>query len=110
MAATGITSVTRLVVLAALMRGSRHAYELGQDIARISGGRIAIGDGTLYPLLQTLVKEGSLESWDDRSTSGRSVRMYALRQRGRTELSRLSSDWAREREGVEKLLHAAEDV
>ncbi|MGC8488261.1 MAG: PadR family transcriptional regulator [Clostridia bacterium] len=104
MARSGSTSIPRLAVLSVLEGGNRHAYEIGRLITEGSGGAIQIGDGTLYPLLQALESDGMLESWEDHSSTGRSVRMYALRRRGREELDRLTRAWQRESDGMRRLL------
>jgi DNA-binding PadR family transcriptional regulator len=45
-------------VLLALTEGGRHGYALMADVARLTGGAITLGAGTLYRTLQRLRVDG----------------------------------------------------
>jgi DNA-binding PadR family transcriptional regulator len=51
-------SPVALHVLVALAGGSRHGYAIAQEVARVSGGAVRMGPGTLYGSLQRLQDAG----------------------------------------------------
>lgn len=59
-----------------------HGYRLMQQVSEASGGRIAMGAGTMYGLLSKMEKEGliALEKQDERRKT------YALTDTGREAL------------------------
>ena len=68
-------------VLLALMQPS-HGYQLMADIEEVSGGRMKMGPGTLYGVLNRLKKAGLIEVLQD---DGRR-KTYAVTNEGRTAL------------------------
>ncbi|MGI5928630.1 PadR family transcriptional regulator [Pseudoflavonifractor sp.] len=68
-------------LLLALLRPA-HGYRLMQQVSEASGGRIAMGAGTMYGLLSKMEKEGliALEKQDERRKT------YALTDTGREAL------------------------
>lgn len=46
------------LVLALLAERPRHGYDLARELAARSAGALAPGQGTLYPLLHRLEREG----------------------------------------------------
>jgi DNA-binding PadR family transcriptional regulator len=49
------------VLLLALTEGERHGYVLMSEAARLSGGAITLGPGTLYRTLQRMRVDGLIE-------------------------------------------------
>lgn len=81
-----------VVVLAVLsqMETARYGYQL---IQRLAERGMDIEEGTLYPLLRRLEKQGLLESeWDTGETRPR--KYYRLSPAGRDVLDILSAEWA----------------
>ena len=68
-------------VLLALMNPS-HGYQLMQEIATVSNGRLNMGPGTLYGLLIRMQKEGSIKLEE---TDGRR-KVYRITTEGRAAL------------------------
>lgn len=80
-----------LVVLAVLsqMDTARYGYSL---IQRLAERGMDIEEGTLYPLLRRLEKQGLLESeWDVTETRPR--KYYRISALGREVLATLTADW-----------------
>lgn len=50
--------VLSLVILVLLQRGDKYGYQLVQETARLSGGRITTQEGSLYPVLYRLLDAG----------------------------------------------------
>jgi PadR family transcriptional regulator PadR len=72
-----------------------HGYELVQEIRRRSRELFNFAEGTIYPLLYSLEADGAIEgSWAVREGE-RKRRVYRLTSKGRKELERRLSAWAR---------------
>jgi PadR family transcriptional regulator, regulatory protein PadR len=81
-----------LLVLAALERGPTHGYGLVEALRDRSHGVFDLPEGTVYPALYRLERQGSIaSSWEDGRTRRR--RVYRLTRRGKTELARERQDW-----------------
>ena len=87
-----------LVVLGQL-HTERYGYSLRQNLAR---GGIDIDEGTLYPLLRRLQKQGLLSSeW--REEDKRRKRFYRRSPLGDAVLQQLRAEWALLDAGVQQL-------
>ncbi|MFE0426462.1 PadR family transcriptional regulator [Streptomyces sp. NPDC058953] len=76
-----------LLVLTALADEPRHGYAIIQEVAKISGGRVALRTGTLYSALERLVTQGLIEVRAEEVVEGRLRRSYGLSGRGREVLA-----------------------
>src|SRR3974390_531326 len=84
-----------MIVLAALVGGPAHGYAVIQEIHRRSGGGFDLPEGTIYPALHRLEKNGLLSSRWTIADSGRKRRTYALTRRGRLTLADQRATWQR---------------
>ena len=83
-----------LLVLAVLQRGPAHGYEVIAELKRRSEGGFDLPEGTVYPALHRLEREGLLASdWGEQD--GRRRRVYRLTTRGEKALAQRSDDWRR---------------
>lgn len=82
---------------AAVMRilegGERYGYELVQMLERQSGGVLAMGQSTLYPLLYNLQAKGLVASRVKDAPSGRSRKYYRLTDKGKRQLAHDRKQW-----------------
>jgi transcriptional regulator len=86
-----ITGQLDSLVLAVLAKGPRHGYGVIEELRERSEGLLAYPEGTIYPALHRLEREGLLDSsW---SSSGRRRRVYRLTRKGRAELRRERKEW-----------------
>jgi PadR family transcriptional regulator, regulatory protein PadR len=87
----------------ALMRDvPRYGFDLVRELSEAEG--LLTSEGTIYPLLSRLRKEGLVTtSWEE-SESGPPRRYYALTTDGRAALTRFVQDWSRFRDGVDRVL------
>jgi PadR family transcriptional regulator PadR len=89
-------------VLAMLQDGERYGFELVQALGAVDG--MVTSQGTIYPLLARLRRQGLVgTSWRE-SNAGPPRRYYHLTAAGRGALAGFSRDWAQLREGVDALL------
>ena len=85
-----------LMVLKTLdVLGPLHGYGLARRIEQISGDRLTLNTGTLYPLLLRLEQEGAIASERGPSENNRSARFYRLTGVGRKQLQAEARDWER---------------
>ena len=83
-----------LMVLKTLeVLGPLHGYGLARRIEQISGDRLAVNQGTLYPLLLRLEQEGAIASDWAPSENNRRARFYRLTAVGRRQLQAERRNW-----------------
>ncbi len=81
-----------LLVLAALAEGPAHGYAIVEMVRERSAGAFDMAEGTIYPALYRLERQGLLaSSWSD--IHARRRRVYRLTRRGRGELTRQRNEW-----------------
>ena len=81
----------RPLVLALLEAGPLYGYELAQRARR--RGKLGWEEGTLYPLLHRLERDGLLSSQWRKAPNGKDRKYYALTQQGRSALARDRAEW-----------------
>lgn len=84
----------RPLVLALLEEKPLYGYEIVQR-ARVRG-KLKWEEGTLYPLLHKLEREGLLTSKWRRAPTGKERKYYALSRRGKAVLAKDRKHWAEE--------------
>lgn len=83
-----------LLVLTALKRGPGHGYSIIGAIRERSGGELELLEGSLYPVLHRLEREGLVtSSWSE--VGGRRRRVYELSRSGRAGLDEQERRWRR---------------
>ncbi|MDQ6842257.1 MAG: PadR family transcriptional regulator, partial [Actinomycetota bacterium] len=94
--------VLEFCVLALLRDGERYGFEIVRTLSQADG--LVTTEGTLYPLLGRLRKEGVVETTWRESPSGPPRRYYRLTSDGRTLLGGFAVEWTRFRDSVDALL------
>lgn len=97
--------VLELCVLALLDKEDRYGYELVQKIS----DQIAISEGSVYPLLRRLTKEGYFTTYLQESSEGPSRKYYKLTDAGRKYLHELVAEWRIFAKGVNQLIKEGVD-
>ena len=93
-----------MMILRMLKRQPMHGYALVQQIKRTSQDLLVIEEGSLYPALQRLLKEGFVKAEWDISPANRKVRIYRLTAAGTKHLEREVSTFERMLEGITRVL------
>lgn len=101
-----LKGTTDLVVLAALRDDTLHGYALMQHLRKRSGERFRINEGSLYPLLHRLERDGFVVASTE-TVRGRERRAYGITEVGLEELERRRSEWNDFRTVVEALIEGA---
>ena len=73
--------------------GPLHGYGIARRIEQISGDRLALNYGTLYPSLLKLEREGWIVSEWGVSDNNRKAKFYKLTRSGRKQLAREEKEW-----------------
>src|SRR4051812_47537073 len=73
--------------------GPLHGYGIARRIEQISGDRIALNYGTLYPALIKLEQEGSIASEWGVSDTNRKAKFYKLTRAGRKQIAAEARQW-----------------
>ena len=94
-------------VLAILKRGERYGFDLVKELGAVDG--MVTSEGTIYPLLTRLRKDGLLTSTWQESTQGPPRRYYRITPKGRRALENFLEEWKRFRNSVEQLLEGERD-
>jgi transcriptional regulator len=83
-----IPGTLELMILTTLRRGPLHGYAIAQSIHERSDALLQIEEGTLYPALQRLLREGWVVAEWGLSATNRRVRNYKITLAGRKQLER----------------------
>lgn len=94
--------VLEFCVLALLRDGERYAVELVHELGSKDG--LVTSEGTLYPLLSRLRREGVVTTTWRESAGGPPRRYYALTPAGRSVLDAFSDEWRRFSDTVNGIL------
>lgn len=70
------------LILVALADEERHGYAIIKEVDKLSGGRLALGPGTLYGALDRLTDQGLIEPTRTESVDGRMRRYYSITGNG----------------------------
>lgn len=95
--------VLELGVLALLKDGPSYGYDL---VSQLSGSKLEVSEGTLYPLLRRLKRDGFLEAFWQESDAGPPRQYYQLTRAGRARLAAIADEWEALAAYVQKFLGA----
>jgi PadR family transcriptional regulator len=93
-----------MMVLQVLQQHPLHGYALVQHIRRRSNDLLQVEEGSLYPALQRLLKNGHVKARWEVSASGRRVRTYAITATGTKRLEHEISSFEQLLEGIRLVL------
>jgi PadR family transcriptional regulator PadR len=89
-------------VLALLHGGERYGLDLVRQLGQVDG--MLTGEGTVYPLLGRLRRDGLVATTWRESPSGPPRRYYHLTPTGQQALGAFTTEWARFRDAVDHFL------
>lgn len=93
-----------MMILRTLQRRPLHGYALAQQIKSASSDLLQIEEGSLYPALQRMLKEGWVTAKWGVSATNRRVRIYTLTPSGARHLQKEMSSFDRMLEGIQRVL------
>ena len=93
-----------MMILQSLRRQPMHGYALVQHIKQRSNELLLVEEGSLYPALQRLLKDGQVKAAWEISASNRRVRTYRMTPAGIKHLEREVLSFERMLEGITLVL------
>jgi PadR family transcriptional regulator PadR len=108
MAKNDLQGALDLLVLKTLFQlGSMHGYGIVMHIRRVSGERIIVEEGSLYPALHRMEQSGWIRASWAVTEYGRKAKYYALTRAGREQLAEREKNWELVAKGVQAILRFA---
>lgn len=81
--------VLEICVLALISKKDMYGYEIVQNISKV----IDVNEGTIYPILRRLTKEGYFETYILESSEGPARKYYKITELGNQNLNNLMNEW-----------------
>ena len=105
-AASILQGTLDMLVLRALQLESMHGWGITERIEQWSEEVLRVGQGTLYPALYRLERQGLIRSAWHITENNRRARYYALTAAGRRHLTQEIRDWHRMSRAINLVLAA----
>lgn len=96
-----------LLVLRALRDESRHGWGIQQRINQLAEDVLSVNQGSLYPALIRLEKQGLIKSKWGVSDAGRRAKYYSLTAKGRRQMEKETRVWKQFSNTVNFILETA---
>jgi transcriptional regulator len=96
-----------MLVLQALQLVPMHGWGITERIEQWSEEVLCVGQGTLYPALYRLERQGLIASAWQTTENNRRARYYSLTKAGRKHLAQEIRDWQRVSRAINLVLEAA---
>ena len=88
-----LTGTVETMILQVLCPGESYGYKITQEVLSRSEGYFALKEGSLYPALHRMERQGMLEAYWEETESGRRRKYYRLRREGRGALAKERKQW-----------------
>jgi len=95
-----------VLILKAVSLGPLHGYGVLLRIQQISGNRLEIQQGSLYPALYRLEHQGLITAEWGESENNRKAKFYRLTAAGRRKLQSETENWNRTAEMMSAILNS----
>jgi len=96
-----------MLVLKALQLEPMHGWGITERIEQWSEHVLQLGQGTLYPALYRLERQGFIKSDWNVTENGRRARYYSLTRQGRRQLETELAQWRRASRAINQVLDAS---
>ena len=83
------------LILRTLELGPRHGWAIAKRIQQISNDVLQVPQGSLYPALYRLERQGYVVGTVGQAENGREVKFYTLTRAGRAQLDEEITQWER---------------
>ncbi|MEL6841647.1 MAG: PadR family transcriptional regulator [Bacteroidota bacterium] len=87
-----VAASTIPIVLSLLKQGDNYGYQLIKEAQKVSNGALQWKEGSLYPVLIKMEKNGLVRSYF-KVEAGRKRKYYAIKEEGQTLLQQLQQEW-----------------
>ena len=99
-----LSGTFELVVLGMLTREEMYGYQITQELKRESPEILAVGEGTLYPMLHRMEDRGVVKSRWEVGKTGRKQRYYSVTKKGNREFEAARDLWSALSKDVNRLV------
>lgn len=101
-----ISGIISLILLTIIKRSKEplYGYLIWKKMEARENGKVSLKQGTIYPVLRMLQKEGLLESEIRASDSGPARKYYWITTKGKGTLKIWKESWCRTKDFVENIL------
>ena len=99
-----LRSGAQLMILSLISERDRSGYEIIQELERRSNYVFEMKEGTLYPILPRLEKNGFLKSYSAKMDNGRNRKYYQITKSGSKQLQLDKETWSEFSESVKKVV------
>jgi PadR family transcriptional regulator PadR len=96
-----------MLVLRTLQTGPQHGWGISQRIQQVSEEVLRVNQGSLYPALVRLEREGWIDAEWGTSDNNRRAKFYRLTRAGRRRLEQETENWTRLASAVARILGTA---
>lgn len=96
-----------MLILKVLALGPLHGWAISQRIQQVSREVLQVNQGSLYPSLHRLERQGWIKATWSTTEENRRARFYALTAAGRTQLTAETEQWERLTDAVSRILRLA---
>ena len=96
-----------MMILQSLRLKPMHGYVLAKHIKQVSDDLLQIEEGSLYPALQRMLKQGWVKSKLGVSEKNRPIRIYSLTNAGLKHLEKEVSSFEKMFTGITRVLAVA---
>jgi transcriptional regulator len=98
-----------LLALQVIAAQPLHGYEIARRLHLLSAELLRVEEGSLYPALHRMERQGLIKGAWGTSDTGRKVRVYRATSAGRRELAARRNSWRALRVAVDGVLDRAVD-
>lgn len=95
------------LILRTVAWGPQHGFGIAKWIKTVTGGRLEIEDGALYPALHRMEHKKWISAEWGTTESGRRARYYELTAAGRKALQVQTDSWTQYVDAVKQIMTAA---
>ena len=88
-----LSGSTTLLVLSLLSSCDKYGYEMIAALEEKSDHTFTLKEGTLYPILHGLEREGAVSSYEKEAPSGRTRKYYHITRTGLRLLDSKKAEW-----------------
>jgi PadR family transcriptional regulator PadR len=96
-----------LLIMKAIATSPIHGWAIAQRINQLSHDVLRVQQGSLYPALQRLEREGWITAKWGASENNRRARFYSLTKAGKKRLEREEAGWERLSSAISLVLRTA---
>ena len=83
----------QLLVLSLLAGEDMYGYQMIVELARRSDHTVEMTEGTLYPVLHGLERDGAVEAYQQEAPTGRMRKYYRITRKGLRLLDEKKEEW-----------------